>query len=638
MTARHFIGLLVSIIVAAEAWGTAMRRPISPAQPVWLVHIDHSYGEDAQTCIDAIPDDVLPYVVFNIAVTNAEQYATIEQDLATCEANGVWAMVQPSAGTRSSMSDTDATVYEQLYKNYSCLIGYNFCEQNWGFDAASLKTRLALFVELLRLADEYGGYLYVNDAQSLSNNPINTIAKMKASADYAAATRQYADHFIYGHKTTMGYGYYDNESACLGMFLSGHAGHYAIRFDQYAWSYSGRGQVFAAESNTAMPNSLAWFSCPEAAMGAAIVEQVMLNGATVIDGPEIPIINCLYKGRQTPAFKNMVCDIVRHVADGTIPIPSREEVLERTHVAFVCNQYNTVGDDTPLYEGLYQVDGHRRQNRSWLKAAGRYPTIPTMATTDDAENFDIIVAQKGDHRYTDRWTDTDAKVDELSQLYPAVSTGDLFVGKSGEAFLAYNPYLNTNQTATADIPLDATLAQTLGLSFTPHTFCVVNAKEQELHLYLNNYRTDKDDLWAQYPKTSEDDGLARMTQSTVQSYMLNTFIDHPTHDQLRESVVRLTGCKRRPVVRWTDRGYHATSTVQETWTNGTLTLTIRHNGPLDITVFEDEAAGVTQPSSSATIDDSALYNLTGQRVSLPRKGMLVIQKGRKALARQSGLL
>ena len=46
-----------------------MRRPLSPEQPMWIVHIDSWNYADPAKIIDLIPEDVLPYVVFNISLS-----------------------------------------------------------------------------------------------------------------------------------------------------------------------------------------------------------------------------------------------------------------------------------------------------------------------------------------------------------------------------------------------------------------------------------------------------------------------------------------------------------------------------------------------------------------------------------------
>ena len=47
----------------------AIRRPLSPQQPMWLIHIDTWLYPDPQKIIDMIPSDILPYVVFNLSLS-----------------------------------------------------------------------------------------------------------------------------------------------------------------------------------------------------------------------------------------------------------------------------------------------------------------------------------------------------------------------------------------------------------------------------------------------------------------------------------------------------------------------------------------------------------------------------------------
>ncbi len=51
-----------------KADGT-MRRPLSAEQPMWIVHIDSWNYADPAKIIDLIPEDILPYVVFNISLS-----------------------------------------------------------------------------------------------------------------------------------------------------------------------------------------------------------------------------------------------------------------------------------------------------------------------------------------------------------------------------------------------------------------------------------------------------------------------------------------------------------------------------------------------------------------------------------------
>ena len=46
----------------------------------------------------------------------------------------MWAMIQPSSGGFSQFSDFDLSVYEDFYRDYPNFIGFNYCEQFWGYD------------------------------------------------------------------------------------------------------------------------------------------------------------------------------------------------------------------------------------------------------------------------------------------------------------------------------------------------------------------------------------------------------------------------------------------------------------------------------------------------------------------------
>ncbi len=577
------ITVVLCLLCCHRVRAVDMRRPIGPQRPMWLVHVSSLDGESVVQTIDNLPEEIKPYVVLNLAMNVNADPALLDQMLGQCKTKGVWCMIQPSSGYNNYLDYADVAAYEDYYRNYPNLIGYNFCEQIWGFTADTFTERLELYCKLLEIASKYGGYLYINDTQSISNRAFNTLSKLKTYERYAACVRRYGQHLIYGDKTTTGYGYYDNESACFGMFLRGYAGHYAIRFDQFGWSYSGRARLFGEEYSWQVPNALAWFTCPEAVAGIAVAEHLLMSGATVIDGPEISTILVMRYGRLTPGGTNVMTDLLRKVIDGTVRIPSLEEVRARIKAAYVCNNTNNVEDE--LYAGLYAMDGNKTNNRTWLKRSGRYLTIPTFADLpDELEHIEVVVTQDGEQSYATRWATTEDKTTELNQLYPQVHTGTLFVGRTGSRLLAYNPHLNTDSTTQAGIPLIYNSCDSLSLAFTPHTFAVVSERTDGLDLYLNNYRTDKDYLWDLYPSVSDSDGLASMAYFDPLDYLESYFIDNPTDDSLRRSVVTVAGCAAEPSYAWNDRGSHDASSVSAAYDNGTFTLTVMHNGPLDLSI------------------------------------------------------
>ncbi|WAJ71901.1 glycoside hydrolase family 98 domain-containing protein [Catenovulum adriaticum] len=579
---------IVTNVNAESLVSNDFRRPLSPQSPMYLVHVSLNVGDEPQEIIDAIPVDMRPYVVLNLNPVGTtegttEGYLLMREWLQESLDNDMWAMVQPSSGIRNRMDNSDTSNYEKLYQDYPNLIGYNWSEQTWGYDTNTFAQRLDLLSDLLELSDQYGGFVYVNDAMSISQPGWNTIAKFKSHQRFKNTAQQYSDHFIIGNKTTHGWGYFDNESMALGAFLAGYADHYAIRYDQYSWVWSGKGQLFGDEGTREEMEefgSITWFTSPEGLMGTHIAEHLLLTGATVIDGPEVEWASGIFEGQATPNFNNIMIDILRKVVDGNIVIPTRKQVADRTKFALISDgsENNT---PTYLYTGLYRMnnDGEHQSNRRWLKKTGRYPTIPYMVGTPaEASSYSLILDQSD---YSTQWSSQSAKVAAFDSMFPAESTGDMFVSRVGNNWLAYNPYMNTNANATGEFNLKYNTCSSIEMDYTPHTFSVIKEAEQSIRIYLNNYRTDKSALWAEYPEG--------FSSWRLQNYVLPDFVANPTDSILRTSEIIINGCSSQPDIKVTERGTHDPSNVTTNFQNGEFTITVAHNGPIDL--FVSQATG-----------------------------------------------
>ncbi|MDQ3814750.1 MAG: hypothetical protein M3347_12475, partial [Armatimonadota bacterium] len=76
-----------------------LRRPISPQQPMWLIHIDTWNWADPQKIIGLVPEDIRPYVVMNVSLSISHNvdtskfntveygYETAKSWVRTCAAN-----------------------------------------------------------------------------------------------------------------------------------------------------------------------------------------------------------------------------------------------------------------------------------------------------------------------------------------------------------------------------------------------------------------------------------------------------------------------------------------------------------------------------------------------------------------------
>ncbi len=561
--------LVIAQFSAVAQASLPLRRPISPQQPMWLVHIDTWNYPDPQKIIALIPQDIRPFVVMNISLSISHNETTSQYQVAeygyeiakswvrACAENQIWVTVQPSSGGFSQFSDLDLSVYEELFRNYPNFIGFNYAEQFWGYDSvtdplsAKWTDRIAHFARLLKLCNQYGGYLVVSWCGNQWSPSINPIAMVKRDPNFAAACRNYTDNFILCEKYTQQSYQSDMESICLGSYLSGYAGQYGIRYDDTGWTdASGIHANFTMATGT-----------------TPYLEHAMLTGQTVMDGPELIWTQC-FKELSTvgttdgftmrrwgtfPQFDNVSVDNFRKILDGTVRIPTRKEVIDRTKVVIVNNVNSSTNNNDiysspqTMFEGLYRMDsdGNYESNKTFFKKTGRYPTIPTVYQLDDtdANSFQVKVNRSA---FSSRWPTVTSKVTEFDTLFPQEYTGDLYAGRHENGWVVYNPY-KTVQTASSSIPFKYNTADRMELTFSQYTAGVVKEYSNKVTFYLSNYQNEIDTT-------------------------------------LKTDLIKIYGSSSEPTCTWVDRASHQVSTLTKDWTGGVLTLTVQHNGALDITV------------------------------------------------------
>ncbi len=549
--------------------GATLRRPISPEHPMWLVHIDTWNYADPRKIIELIPEDIRPYVVMNISLSISHDEATSRFKVAeygyeiakswlrACAEYRMWAVVQPSSGGYSQFSDFDLSVYEEFYRDYPNMIGFNYCEQFWGYDShtdllsAAWEDRITHFADLLELSDRYGGYLVVSWCGNQWSPNINPIAMLKRNPAFASACHMYTDNYILCEKYTQQSYISDMESLCLGAYLSGYSGHYGMRYDDTGWT-----DVDGEHDNFTM-----------ATAGAAHLEHIMLTGMTVIDGPELIWTQCFKEisaGSTTDGytmrrwdtytqFNNISVDLFRKILDGTVRIPSRQEVIDRTKVVILNDvdygsSNNIYSSPETLFQGLYRMDGdgNYEYNKTFFKKTGRYPTIPTAYRLGDdlAESF-MIQVNRSD--YSSRWPSISAKVNEFESLFEEEYSGDIYAGRYENGWVIYNPY-KTGQTANGMIDLQYNTCDSIELTLSQYTSGVVKEYADSLSIYLNNY-------------------------------------DNVIDTGLKTDMIKIYGCSSKPEYSYVDRSSHQDSSVTRALSRGgVFTLNVHHNGPIDITL------------------------------------------------------
>lgn len=585
-----------TISITAEAAST-MRRPCGPENPMLIVHVDTWNVADPAKIIALIPEDIRPYCVFNISLSinwsNDKKEWLMVQDgyecakswLKTCADEGVWCMVQPASGGQCHLPDYDSsgnivnfpnknefvahadddyenTIYAEFFRDYPNFIGFNYSEQFWGFETENFPVtpvqRYQHFAKLLQLCNKYGGYLNINWCANYWSAPLNPIAMLKRCPEWKNACEKYSANLQLEEKYTQSSFIQDVESEVLGAYLSGYCGNFGVRYDETGWTdsnYSGSGQASKDQyrQTTGLPIHL---------------ERMAFNGATIIDGPELVWADDFgetWGGKKDSEgytcrdwfirdqYVNPTLDFFRKVIDGTIRIPTRQEVIDRTKVVVIQDvnsgsDHNKYSTYPSLFEGLYRMptDGNHDKNRNLYKSTGRYPAIPTVyALRDDiAKSFKVQIKQS---EIASRWADIAAKQNEFNKLFPSDYYGNCYAGRYENTWLAYNNNKDGSNCG-AVLSLKYNTCKDLDVNFNEYGNALIKEYSDHIDIYANNF-------------------------------------DNKAQTTLKTDTFKISGCSAKPSYTAKDTGVNQTkSQITENYENGTYTLTVKHNGPVSISV------------------------------------------------------
>lgn len=648
-----FIVGILTFAVSQAHDGPALRRVISPSQPVWIIHIDTWNAPNPQAIINMVPEDIKPYVVFNLSLSATESICpdgkkVVDSWMKVCAENRVWTMIQPASGGCSAFDDDDLELYESYYKNYPNFLGWNYAEQFWGFDedrkrengtihTPSFLKRLELFTHLMKFAHQYGGYLCVSFTQACYSANMMPVAYMKRNAEMNRLLSTDKEHFICCEKYTMKNGFYDIESNCLGAYLGGYAGQYGIRFDICGWmeeqdKLDENGNAIKDPSDASKFLKEYYNDFPKACGAIPILEHVALTGETVIDGPELVTTDNLREIATTKTadgytrrnwawfnhFKNINIDMFRKILDGTIRIPSREEVIARTKICVKNdikpkNIYSSQNEMEPyvspggLYDGLYrsEQDDNGTQwpnstlnNKWWLKVSGRYPTIPVVYDLIDEEAKKLQVAIKSsEYANNATWSNVTSKKAYMNKLFKQEYTGDIYASRLENTWVCYNPYqyneehvplaatnhgmkfirkywVNNGRSAKGTLKPAYNTCRQIKMNLAPYSLVHMREYSDKLSLYMQNYRI-KDGL-----RYGVGDGRLQDDKNL------------PEYAQQTDTII-VVGASAQPTISWKDNSEHSASTVTCEWKNGQFTVYVKHNGPLELTIDNCKGTNTT---------------------------------------------
>lgn len=476
-----------------------------------------------------------------------------------------------------------------LIDNNSCIKGVVFAENHHNGDTGAVAQ---LTAEYLELFSSKGIYLVLTDIDDANHR----MEKWFENDTLFKTAQKHHKYLVINSKSTSSSGYNTVRSFALGTWLSGLADNWGALTDAWAWYEIRYHKLFEPVMNTTYEDVRRVYTFPETLFAMNML-QSYVNGGTVFNA-EHPFYCTGVYDEASWVLKESIIPTMRYMIAN--PAATREQVKDEIKAVYHTDSYLP----TNFAEGLYGT----AQDNNLLQTSGRYRTLPVLSSKlSDAEASAFGRVLKS--------ADLADKINILNAQYPELSTGDAFVetllggkaGQTGRRLLIMNSLFNENKNQSATLtPTDATFATSMGFTLTPHTYLIAHETADSIKIDLNNFRADKDELWV--PGESENPDWTSFGndwngdhKDYVQDYM-KYHISNPKLDKdrdLRSTVITLhTG--ERPTAVVTRNGGSTKladdNFYTETYENGVYTLTITHNGQVNVTIRK----GGAQPAPSVT--------------------------------------
>ena len=500
-----------------------------------------------------------------------------------------------------------------LIDNNSCIKGVVFAENHHNGDTDAVAQ---LTAEYLELFSSKGIYLVLTDIDDANHR----MEKWFENDTLFKTAQKHHKYLVINSKSTSSSGYNTVRSFALGTWLSGLADNWGALTDAWAWYEIRYHKLFEPVMNTTYEDVRRVYTFPETLFAMNML-QSYVNGGTVFNA-EHPFYCTGVYDEASWVLKESIIPTMRYMIAN--PAATREQVKGEIKAVYHTDSYLP----TNFAEGLYGT----AQDNNLLQTSGRYRTLPVLSSKlSDAEASAFGRVLKS--------ADLADKINILNAQYPELSTGDAFVetllgggaGQTGRRLLIMNSLFNENKNQSATLtPTDATFATSMGFTLTPHTYLIAHETADSIKIDLNNFRTDKDELWV--PGESENPDWTSFGndwngdhKDYVQDYM-KYHISNPKLDKdrdLRSTMITLhTGDRPTAVVtrnggstKLADDNFYT-----EAYENGVYTLTITHNGQVNVTIRKGGAEPTptvtdfrltTDPSPLTSAGGKAMLTLTG---------------------------
>lgn len=581
---------------SAHAATPALRLTADSAHPLLILPlyiksgaVDATQWQDSLMGIwNGVPADIKPHVV--IAIENAGNAGKTpgsqdERDafthwLAIAQTNNVPVLINPALGGGNVSNVESTTWMAQQFQTYSVLKGI-LASENYYVDHTAVAN---LFAQILTVAGQNGGLFIDND-----QNQNGFVEDLVSNANFKTADATYSQNYYPITKNTAMSDFKNTESVLSGLWLSGMSGGWGVMNDTWDWFNRGFTKYFSpaisglntgtinAEEDRAVTE-------PETLPAMAMMNGIANGGSIYLN--EHP---AYFESHDqfTPAFYQGLLPTFRYAIAN--PGPTKAQVIARTKAAYWAKNGNRIwagffnglsGNDgfEQYYDGRYFIIPSFSENLSQATLTSMFPGVKLVS--DGGSNGYAKITDGG------YLADDNAKVAYFRGLYPQMYAGDAFVeyqdnGATNNWFV-YNSNMNTNTSQSAAIPMLSSNASELDFTLTAHTLAMVKEEAGKLIVNLNDYRAEKDDIWAGWDVNTTVRWNTDVN-TLFQDWIANSYIPSP-HDTIkRNTVITIKGLTAAPTV--TVSGQSPSSgigTITSTFSGGTYTATVPANGSAQI--------------------------------------------------------
>lgn len=455
---------------------------------------------------------------------------------------------------------------ETLFKKYDNIIGVSFVEQSC---AVMNEIQIARMIETMNLCGKYKALFIWEDGAG--NNLDNVFAIAGRDSRLYNTIKANREYVILINKMVGSQQHFLNQSLIMGFWLSDLCTAWGVNCEDFYWWESGfslRYQDTQGWEHTGLANITRSRYCVPDALIGQMMGLSMIQGASVFSFENADRI-LAHGNTMVPVFSKVIHPLHTMAQNGAIP--SKEQVRSRIRVVYHADDWESQNIRLPgeaLFRDLYGCNQYtddfilsKKVSPEFIPYNGRYfnlPVIPTLGKDAATQYFSTILDSK---------TLPADKKGFFDSLYAANATGDACVMDVDNLRFISNPYENSNISSDFGIVSVKEGQYRLGGTLQPHSYLYVTEFGGKVQLHINNYTVDTDTaVW----NNPQFEGNA----------FLDEYIkpDCKWAQAQRKTVITVKGIK--------DTGKISSSggVVDQKVNGDTITLTIQHNGPVDITL------------------------------------------------------